>query len=416
MSTPLIESPCEEICSIDDALQGWRLPHWRPATFIPIFDPVTQYYGAYVFNVQYFLANTPQIREIVMGSLQSHSACRKVVEILSELHSGRKRLPQRTDGIPLILRYLKHTGTGNLDDAMAVLHAVSAYLFNGGDGAWEECIDFAARHVDIVLSTTFFCDASPLQFCDEKTAFIVKTAIWFDVLASITSQKPPRLCPVIDRLFSPSRTHIEDLGDPLSNQCSMLSPMGCENDVVWALSEISALAEWKREQESQGRLSFPELVAKGKTLEQFLDNPRCLQPCRDDPTAILHYNTANIFRAAAHLYLAVVISGDHPLVREVACATQKTYSAITAIHRDAMQPVVRSTVFAFFLCGCFLVNRVQQDYIKDLLLYQEQSTEIGNCRSIVDLLETIWRMKSSPEDPRPVPWQTLLREKHILLV
>jgi hypothetical protein len=413
--TPLIESACEEPCSVDDTLQGWRIPHWMPPTLYSIYDPVTQYYGAYVFDVQYFLANTPQVRQMVLGSLHSHSACRKVVEILSELHSCRKRLPQRTESIPLLLRYLKHTGTGNLDDAMAVLHAVSAYLFNGGDGAWEECIDFAAKHVDIVLSTTFFCDSNPLQFCDEKTAFVVKTAIWFDVLASITSQKPPRLRLVIDRLFSPLRTHVEDLGDPLS-QCSMLSPMGCENDVVWALSEISALAEWKREQESQGRLSLPELVARGKSLEQFLDNPRCLQPCRDDPTAILHSETATIFRAAAHLYLAVVVSGDQPLVREVACWTEKTYSAITAIHSNALQPVVRSTVFAFFLCGCFSVDPVHQNYIKDVLLYQERSTEIGNCKSIVDLLESIWRRKSGPEDPRPVQWQTLLREKHILLV
>lgn len=414
--TPLIESACEEPCSVDDTLlPGWRIPHWMPPTLYSIYDPVTQYYGAYVFDVQYFLANTPQIRQMVLASLHSNSACRKVVEILSELHSCRKRLPQRTENIPLLLRYLKHTGTGNLDDAMAVLHAVSAYLFNGGDGAWEECIDFAAKHVDIVLSTTFFCDSNPLQFCDEKTAFVVKTAIWFDVLASITSQKPPRLRLVIDRLFSPLRTHVEDLGDPLS-QCSMLSPMGCENDVVWALSEISALAEWKREQESQGRLSLPELVARGKALEQFLDNPRCLQPCRDDPTAILHSETATIFRAAAHLYLAVVVSGDQPLVREVASWTEKTYSAITAIHSNALQPVVRSTVFAFFLCGCFSVDPVHQNYIKDVLLYQERSTEIGNCKSIVDLLESIWRKKSGPEDPRPVQWQTLLRERHLLLV
>jgi len=415
MSTTLIESACEEPHFVDETLQGWRLPHWMPATLYPICDPITQYYGTYVFDVQYFLANTPQIRQMVMDSLQSHFACRKVVQILSELHSGRKRLPQQTEGIPLILRYLKHTGTGSLDDAMAVLHAVSVYLFNGGEGAWEECIDFAAKHVDIVLSTTFYCESNPLQLCDEKTAFIVKTAIWFDVLASITTQKPPRLSLLIDRLFDPNRIHIEDLADPFSNQCSMLSPMGCENDVVWAISQISTLAEWKREQDIKGRLSLPELVAKGKVLEQILDNPRCLQPCRDDPSTILHSSTASIFRAAAQLYLASVVSGDHPLVHEVSRWTQKTYSVIKAIHHEALQPVVRSTVFAFFLCGCFSVEPTQQKYIKDVLLYQEQSTELGNCKSIVNLLEAIWR-NTSAESRGPVPWQALLREKHILLV
>ncbi|KAK2463419.1 hypothetical protein APHAL10511_004505 [Amanita phalloides] len=413
-----IDSIFDDTC-VDDQFQELiaqtpRITHCPP-TMHAIYDPVAQYYGIYVFDSQYLLSNKPQIRQIVIDSIHSHTVSKKIVQILSELHFRRKRLPHRTEEIPLILHLLKSTGTGNLDDAMAVLHSVSAYLFNGGDGAWDECIDFAAEHVNIVLETKFYGIPNPLQLCDTKTAFIIKTAIWFDVLASITTQKPPRLRDVINRLFNPSRSQIQEIGDPLSDQCSMLSPMGCENDVVWALSEISALAHWKRQQESKRRLSLPELVAKGKEIEKYLDSPICNQPCRDDPDAASHYAAASIFRSAARLYLATVISGDHPLVCEVGHGAQMTYTAISTIHHDIWAPVVRSTVFAFFLCGCFLLNPVHQKHIKDMLLFQDQYTEIGNCRSIVTLLESIWA-NSNPEHPQPIPWQMLLREKHILLV
>lgn len=191
---PSIEITYEEIWPGDDQLQDAftqmpRITYLVPPTMYTTHHTAADYYGAYVFDVQYPLANRPPIRQIVIDSLQSHAASTEIVKILSDLHFHRKRLPQRMEGIPTILHYLKCTGTGTLDDAMAVLHSVSAYLFNGGEGAWDDCIDFAANHVRIVLGTTFFDTLNPLLFCDLKTAFIVKTAIWFDVLASITDRK-----------------------------------------------------------------------------------------------------------------------------------------------------------------------------------------------------------------------------------
>ncbi|KIL67546.1 hypothetical protein M378DRAFT_9324 [Amanita muscaria Koide BX008] len=389
--------------------------NYQPSSLYPIYewDPATDYYIEYVFESQYLLANRPHIKQIIRDSLQIHPASKKIVQILSELHYGRRRLPQRTDNIPPILHYLKRTGTGTLDDAMAVLHSVSVYLFNGGDGAWDECIDFAASHVQLLLGTTYYNFSNPLQQCDAKTAFVVKTAIWFDVLASITTGQSPRLHSDIGRLFDPRRTHLHELGDPLSDQHSMLSPMGSENDVVWAISEISALAEWKQEQ--QGFLSIPELVNRAAPIQQCLDNPACNQPCRVDLDMTSQHSASSIFRAAAQLYLATVVSGDYPLVPEVSSRAQRTYDAIFSIPQQELPPVVRSTVFAFFLCGCFLIDPARRTYIKDMLLYQEHSAEIGNLNSIINLLDSIWAT-SDHEHKRAIPWRSLLRERHILLV
>ncbi|KAF8632259.1 hypothetical protein AX15_002004 [Amanita polypyramis BW_CC] len=423
VSRPPIDLVNEEIDYAFVEIQGLpvQIPNLRlayPATYSPIIDPIANYYSTYVFESQYLLADKSLIKDLVIASLQYHPVSKEIVHILAELHFNKRRLPHRTEQIPPILHYLKRTGCGTIDDAMAVLHSVSVYLFNGGDGAWDECIDFAARHVLVMLDTTLFCVTNPLQICDAKTAFVIKTAIWFDVLASITSQKAPRLRAVIDRLFNPSHARIQDLGDPTSDQCSMLSPMGCENDVVWALSEISSLAEWKSEQQSKGILSIPELVARSKVIEQCLDNFVYNQPCREDKNTTSQYSASNIFRAAAHLYLATVVSGDFPLVTDVVDKVRKTYFAILAIPRGILQPVVRSTVFAFFLCGCFSTEPSQQDCIKSLLMIQEESTEIGNCKSIVTLLESIWSeaATSDPEHSHSISWRGSLKSKHILLV
>jgi len=390
---------------------------YQPSSLYPIYnlDPATDYYIEYVFESQYLLANRPQIKQIIRDSLQIHAASKKIVQILAELHYSRRRLPQRADNIPPILHYLKRTGTGTLDDAMAVLHSVSVYLFNGGDGAWDECIDFAASHVQLLLGTTFYNFSNPLQQCDAKTAFVVKTAIWFDVLASITTGQCPRLQSVIERLFNPRRTHLQEIGDPLSDQHSMLSPMGSENDVVWAISEISSLAEWKEEQQARGFLSILELVNRAAPIQQCLDNPICSQPCRDNLDLTSQHSASSIFRAAAQLYLATVVSGDYPLVPEVSSKAHKTYDAIVAIPQRELPPVVRNTVFAFFLCGCFLTDPVRQKYIKDMLLYQEHSAEIGNLNSIINLLDSIWALPDH-EHKKAIPWRSLLRERHILLV
>ncbi|KAF8638302.1 hypothetical protein AX17_002322 [Amanita inopinata Kibby_2008] len=407
-----------ESCYFDDQIPDdntqctYPLIAMLPPTFYPIntLALLATYYENYVFEMQYFLARKPATKQIVLGSLQSHPISTHIIRILSDLHYGKRRLPQHNiiDHIPPIIYHLTQVGSNTLDDAMAVLHSVTVYLFNGGEGAWEDCIAFAASHVQSILAKSSL--ANPLPICDAKTAFVIKTAIWFDVLASITTQEPPRMRGIINQMFNPCGSQVRDVGSPQTDQCSMLTPMGCENDVVWAISEISALASWKRKQRQKGYLSIPELVKKARFIEQYLDNPVYSQPCRDTDTA-LQYSASGIFRAAARLYLATVLSGDYPLVADVRSRTQETYNALRAIPNHSM---VRSTVFGFFLCGCFSTDSEEQRFIKNALLLEEESVEIGNCKAIVTLLDAIWSKYT--EHTQPIPWRDELKDRHILLV
>ncbi|PFH52942.1 hypothetical protein AMATHDRAFT_55802 [Amanita thiersii Skay4041] len=370
------------------------------------------YYANYVFEAQFLLANVPEIRRIILDSLQRHDTSARMIRYLTLVHLDKQGSSQRrlTDRIPPILFELRQKGSCTTDDAMAVLHAVSVYLFNGGDGAWDECIELAADHVKSTLSRYPFDNT--LGYFNEKNAFVIKTAIWFDVLASITTQKPPRLHGVIRKLFGPNRSRVQDI-DSL-DQASMLSPMGCENEVVWAISEISCLSHWKRIEKEGGRLCMRELVEKAQVINSQLNLVVHNVPRADN--SLPQYLASIIFRATARLYLATVVSGDFPLVSDIREALQEVYHALDSIPLDnpTLQPVVRSTVFAFFLCGCFSTDAVQQKLIRDILLMQDQSKGIGNCKSIVSLLDEIWRTNTSHQ--RPIPWRDLLKQRHILLV
>ena len=50
---------------------------------------------------------------------------------------------------------------------------------------------------------------------------------------------------------------------------SILLTMDCENKVVFAITEISSLAHWKESTLRSGRLSYPELMWRGVSVEEI---------------------------------------------------------------------------------------------------------------------------------------------------
>ncbi|KAG1754105.1 hypothetical protein EDD22DRAFT_972456 [Suillus occidentalis] len=74
--------------------------------------------------------------------------------------------------------------------------------------------------------------ASALISCTDSMRFIVKTSMWYDVLASVTLIRRP--------MFEVLRILYDPLGTALINgrpEVSMMGVMGCENRIVLALAE-----------------------------------------------------------------------------------------------------------------------------------------------------------------------------------
>ncbi|KAJ7306964.1 fungal-specific transcription factor domain-containing protein [Mycena albidolilacea] len=291
------------------------------------------------------------------------------------------------------------------DDACAAICIITSFIFDGGAGAWQAWVGVLCDYVHSVLRR----DPDPrhtFEHCAETTRFIIKVAIWFDVLAAVTTQKAPRLLEYIRKLFSPLESPAVARGGgslpPL--ELSMMSVMGCENLVLWVLAEASALSVWKCKQEARGCLSVQDLIKRAVNLEAHLDTTRA-SPLTYNPTLTLtdaRALSADIFRRATRVYLRSIMLGSFPNVREI---VESVDEAIALLRRPQMpSSVVRSTMFAFLVCGALTHDeRHRQELSRKLDLEEEEPAEsvVGNSLSIKKLLETIWneRSKSSPRQP-----------------
>ncbi|KAK0495175.1 fungal-specific transcription factor domain-containing protein [Armillaria luteobubalina] len=282
------------------------------------------------------------------------------------------------------------------DQAMASLTMISTLLFDGGRGDWQMWLNLVVKHAHILLGQT---PRLALMRCNRKQAFLIKACIWFDVLASVTTQTEPSFLHVTRELFSPNISGISDVNNPDSD---MMTVMGCESRIVWALAEVSALAAWKQQEMDKGRLSIMKLVQRAEPIFQCLDEPL---NANDHPAS--RNLCSEVFRVAARVYLLSVVNGDFPDAEDMEKAVQEAVPLMAS----ADNAVVRSTVFAFFVCGCLTNDNVSRE-----VLYEQLRREgsIGNCAAVLELLEQVCM------DPRgkqePVPWRRALRKGNLLLV
>ena len=363
---------------------------------------------------------------MIWEAITVHEESREAVNLLSQIYSRRRQDPLRqvlsdisfrgrVEGLQATLTAASRSAA-SANDAMAALHVVSVFLFDGGQGAWSVFLDVAILYVRAILENPGYFKnyAAALQACNPKDEFIVKTTIWFDVIGSITMQEQPRLLSAIRELFDPNRSFIGSY-----SSCSMMSPMGCENVVVWALAEASSLSCWKRFHRRKGTLSQRELVRKAEEIEIHLEPQLPLpQPPLEDPEEWSRLLTSRIFRSSTKLFLQSIVNGDHPRVLEVRRCVDETYNCIVDLPdvvSDKKPAIVRSTVFGIFLCGCLTDDPIKQHRLSIHLQQEAGSDGVGNTSTVLRLLQQLWESrKRSPKSS--VPWREQLKEAQVLLV
>lgn len=393
-------------------------------------DQLAIHYIDTVLGMQYLLAGT-EIRRMLSESVLTPSFSREAARLLAHVHMLRRHsapscpaLEQDTtkaqynDMELMMLSRQQHLTD---DAAMAALNVISTFLFDGGTGPWEGWLTVANARADNVLNNRRFDGPrDALMKCDEQTSFLIRAAMWFDVLASITTQKEPHFLSVFQNVFSPYAP-VHDPLMPVPPRLSMKSVMGCDTTVVWAMAETSALSVWKNAQSRKGSLSVPELVKRGRDIERHLTKPGLISSgafVEDiDRSREL---TSEIFRTATLVYLRSVVSGDHPHVAEIKSAIQNTIACIeqipTGMH-SVSDAVVRSTVFAFFICGCLTDSEEQKKYLYTKLdLRNSTGSTVGNGASVQDLLHRVWLNRKQHPVGDPVPWRDELSKASLLLV
>src|ERR1700683_87750 len=148
-------------------------------------------------------------------TIQSSPTALDAACLLASLHRHALRYdapvtdPESQDHFHRVRQSLVGKAQLSEGDAMAGLHVVSWVLFSGGRGQWQEFLHVACRYADGVLwHPEYRGPQDALMRCSEATRFIIKTSMWFDVLASATRVEVPYCIEVLRGLFAPMSAYI----------------------------------------------------------------------------------------------------------------------------------------------------------------------------------------------------------------
>ncbi|KAL5526005.1 hypothetical protein ACEPAG_7343 [Sanghuangporus baumii] len=447
----------------------------QPAPMDPLFADradrsLVEHYLQHVRPVQYFFWEE-RVADLLRGLAFTNDAVRNAICSVASVHIRHMRegsiqlrgrtppspsrrvpllpatdipnIPEGDDGNTYYDRTqlaLRHTGSETLTEAeaMAGLQCISSFLFAGGVGGWDFFLDVACTWADMVFkrSRHFAGDAYLLEELtkmkreNELMSFIVRTTMWFEVLASVTMVREPKFLEVYQVLFADSARIVEVDGQATRTEAefSMLEVMGCDNLTFLALAEISALAAWKEEQTKNQTLSFVELQERKSKIEDH-----CLRALAEAEASVFRDGsalgadslknrrrlTADIFRASARLYLHTVLSGDNPGVKEIRDGARDTINALKRVPPEPKSlrcSVVRSVVFPLCLAGCMTDDTTERATVKEFL---EGEGGAGNCGSVVAVMETVWERRDAKrrgarrteEVAGNVSWRDVLRER-----
>ncbi|KAK0470105.1 fungal-specific transcription factor domain-containing protein [Desarmillaria tabescens] len=362
-------------------------------------------YTDMVVGMQYQFSDERTRSEILL-SIRSPGSHQASTRLLAFIHQRRHISPLSTalqddyaqSRYSELIAALNDPHSYDDDQAMASLTMISTLLFDGGIGDWESWLNLVAKYAHLLLNQ-YQSPQHALILCNKKQAFLIKACIWFDVLASVTTQTDPSFLHVTRELFNPYASGVSDVNNPGSD---MMTVMGCESRVVWALAEVSALAAWKQQEIDQGRLSVMALVQRAEPIFQCLNEP--LNAFHQPDSRNL---CSEVFRMATKVYLLSVVNGDFPDAEDM----EKAVREAVQLMATADNAVVRSTVFAFFVCGC-LTN----DEDLRAILYERLRREgsVGNCAAVLTLLEQVFTDPRRKQDG--VPWRQALRNSNLLLV
>lgn len=163
--------------------------------------------------------------------------------------------------------------------------------------------------------------------------FLVGALIWSDVLACASTGRRPMLYDLLPSLIGMSKSQIYPI--------QMENIMGCENQVMLLISEISALQEWKIDSLESRSCSMWSLTTRSRAILDDLEAAIMvlesrLQGSELDSIEVTHCDNTiitdvitNIFASAAMVYLHVGMYRSLKLWLPVsACWTTVSISAM----------------------------------------------------------------------------------------
>ncbi|KAI0520852.1 fungal-specific transcription factor domain-containing protein [Xylaria bambusicola] len=270
---------------------------------------------------------------------------------LSEISRILKTFPSPSATISLLDDEQRISQT--ISACACLIQCIQLEIFYGGSSCWVDYLQEAGQYtqslIDLTISSkkhqlpahSSLAHGESVLWLTTGKALLSKL-IWLDVLATVSTGKGPFLGIKHNVLLH-------------SAEIDMVKASGCHNDVVLALNEITALKSWKMQAESQRRLSTIELVTRGSTIVDSLNNlissqietsmrPQVANGKRGiSPELLAHRSLEElskditiVYARAAIVHVHFVLSGSNLHIDEIRIGTVDLIKSLKGLCKSGM--------------------------------------------------------------------------------
>ncbi|KAF8340583.1 fungal-specific transcription factor domain-containing protein [Cantharellus anzutake] len=397
------------------------------------------YYFSRISQIQYIYDRTSVEIMHSLITKNPHGCVASAIIALSSLHDARMRAAAEGCRIGHLrpsnshelyfnkaqnkLNSVVKSGRSLTEEAIAALHLVSYWLFQGGwqsgkggGPGWLEALNVACdwfeKHSGSgpeLLKTIY--NLSP------EGRFAARTTMWMDIFSGIALLRPPRFSGLYEHLlyFCPRQSDFFQWTH------------GCCDEVMFCLSAIVNLEHNRYHDECTTMEPHDREVARSSfILRSYKLRTQLLSiNCSTKPVSVLFTEplsaypfthgtpntpdkcpTSEFFRQAALLYLSTVTSGYSPSVPHTQDAIVALKLAVEAIPVSMANRVDRSLVFPICLAGCMTDDLNLRAFFGGRL--RSLGNAVGSHITALQLMEAVWDMRDSTGEA--VAWRDVMNE------
>lgn len=368
----------------------------------------------------------------------------KAARALGQLHQKRMRVSQgmesdtRPERSPAFYyrneALMQIKGNKDLQRRLSEADAVAAFyliLFSQLGGCFADWDEPFAILCDWLAQIGLTSTEEPWLFFQEMSAagrLAVKGALWIDILASVTTGRGPRFFGLWKRLLGERGTYWDQNSMPFQRGLRMDTLIGCPDEALLMMADVSALAQWKANAQREGTLSYRELIRRGDVIEQrlkqsitdtrlindvnlkLIPNETVGEPDVAFPSDDARAVVADLFREAAVLYLHTVLNGPCPGVTEIGKCVRNIMQSLG----PSPSEVERGVVLPITLAGCMTNDSAQRDFLRGR--FEAQNESIGNLMPARALMEILWQKRDINVLPGGVSLPEMVQEKNLRLL
>lgn len=237
--------------------------------------------------------------------------------------------------------------------------------------------------------------------------FFTAVLLYFDILASTTLKQAPRLHSLHSHLLG--EITLYETGGPIN----LLHFFGCQNRILRAIGDTSALTAWKQQSDQEHSLSQMDLVERSQTIFKDLqDTFKNLDeedqiPVSDTPrirtynqlygniTGCCSNKPTRIWAHAARIYLTSVVFGWKSHDKQVLHDASQVVNLLQSIELVAE---LRTFIWPISIVGCIIEPSPSLDRLYSIIAQSSESQLLDAVQKAKEIIE--WSKKPDNQKSR----------------